>query len=147
MWKQYKTDTCMTDIDLTACRSALGKLNWLATYSQPDLCHEVSDYTSMFKHRCVDSITQNDKAIRKVKKISSQVTLLNLGKLFACKIIVYSDASFTNLSNGNSQDQYYIIHLVGKNGMSDPISWQSERIKRVAKNPQKTQDFGYDGYS
>lgn len=38
MWKQYEIDTRMTDIELTAWRSALGKLNWFATHSQPDLC-------------------------------------------------------------------------------------------------------------
>lgn len=89
----------------------------------------------MLKHRCVDSITQINKASRKAKKASSQVTVLNLGKLDVCKSIAYSDASVANLSNRGSQGDY-IIHLVSKNGMSVPISWQLKRIKRVMKNTQ-----------
>ncbi|KAK6178359.1 hypothetical protein SNE40_013155 [Patella caerulea] len=59
---------------------------------------------------------------------------LQLSHLYgALKLIIYSDASFGNLSDGNSQGGHIIL-LCGSNGQFHPISWQSQKIRRIVRS-------------
>ena len=49
------------------------------------------------------------------------------------EIALFTDASFGNLPNGGSQ-RAHLIYLVGDDNTCNLISWQSKRVKRVAKS-------------
>ena len=46
---------------------------------------------------------------------------------------VYTDASFNNLHDGNSQGGYVVL-LCDKENQCMPIAWSSNKLKRVAKS-------------
>ena len=46
---------------------------------------------------------------------------------------MYTDASCGNLKNGESQGAYQIF-LMGENKFCNLLSWQSDQLKRVARN-------------
>ena len=133
MRKPYSPDDKMTESELKCCRSALGKLNWLATQTRPDLAFDVSDHTSTLKDRRVESISRINKTIRKAKRESSQIVVPCMTDLEKCRIVAYSDASFANLHGTKSQGGY-IIYLVDPNNKSFPLAWQSQKVKRVVKS-------------
>ncbi|CAG2211672.1 unnamed protein product [Mytilus edulis] len=56
-----------------------------------------------------------------------------LGKDNAIRLVVFSDSSLGNLSDGGTQGGHFIV-LVGENGLFSPITWQSKRIRRVARS-------------
>ena len=56
-----------------------------------------------------------------------------IANLDSCRIEVYSDASFANLSNGGSQGGI-LIFLSNDNGLRCPIFWESRKIRRVVKS-------------
>ena len=58
---------------------------------------------------------QANKNIKKAKREKSQICIPNLGNLGKLSIVAYSDASFTNLENGDSQGGY-IIFVVDDKG-------------------------------
>ena len=129
----YNSTSELSDEELKLCRSTIGKLNWLATQTRPDLSYEVSDLTSSLKDKKVDSISQINKTARKAKKIASKLLIPNIGSFANMKLVGYCDASFAALPNGGSQCGY-VIFLLGDNGEYVPISWQSQKIKRVVKS-------------
>ena len=131
----YDSETLLSDSEKTLCRSALGRLNWLATQTRPDLCFEVSDLASSLKHSKVGIIAQINKTIRKAKKESSQIHIPKLGRVEKFSIIGYSDASFANVHDVSSHGGY-IIYLLGENGRTAPVAWQSRKLKRVVKSTQ-----------
>ena len=129
----YDPDSQLTPEELKECRGTIGKLNWVATQTRPDISFEVSELTSSLKEKGVDSISMINKTIRKVKKYPAQLFIPNLGSLCGLRLEVCCDASFAGHSNGVSQGGY-IIYLVGNNNQYVPISWQSRRIRRVVKS-------------
>ena len=129
----YNPEQDLSEQELRSCRGIIGKLNWIATQTRPDLSFEVSDLTSSLKEKGVDSISLINKTVRKAKKHSSQLLIPNLGKLSELTLKVYCDASFAGHNSGSSHGGY-IIYLAGHNDSYVPISWQSRRIKRVVKS-------------
>lgn len=57
----------------------------------------------------------------------------NLGKDNILRLLVFIDSSLGNLSDGGTQGGHFIA-LVGENGLFSPITWQSKRIRRVARS-------------
>ena len=49
--------------------------------------------------------------VKKAKKAKSQIDIPDLGKLVGLKIVAYSDASFSNLTDGDSQGGYILFWL------------------------------------
>ena len=79
----------------------------------------------------INELTRCNKIISKVKGIDLKLPYQKLqGNL---KIVVYTDASFGNLTDGSSQGAY-LIFLVGNNDWCNLLSWQSKRLKRIARS-------------
>ena len=49
------------------------------------------------------------------------------------ELVLFSDASLGNLEDGGSQGGY-VIFLKGTNGKTNPVSWQSKKIRRVVRS-------------
>ena len=58
----------------------------------------------------------------------------DLGDLQKVQLITLSDASHANLPDGFSSAGGFIIFLVGENGKSCPLAWESKKIRRVVKS-------------
>ena len=114
------------------CRSAMGKLNWLATQTHPDISYDVSQLTSSLHSRKVEVIREINKVIRKAKREPSQVVIPALTQLSSWKLLTYSDASFANVDGTKSQGGYIIYLSDGKQDF--PLAWQSQKVKRVVKS-------------
>ena len=130
---KYNDNAQLSSSELSACRSAIGKLNWIATQTRPDLGFDVSELTSHLKNNQIASIKMVNKTIRKARKEKSCLFFPCLGPVEQCNLITYSDASFANHTNTSSQGGY-IIFLSNVAGLSVPISWQSRKVKRVVKS-------------
>ena len=124
----------MNEAEISQCRSALGKLNWLATQTRPDLSFQVSELTSALRNRQISVMHDINKAIRKAKKEPSQLVIPCMSDISKCKLITYSDASFANVDSVKSQGGYIVYLSDGKR--SFPLAWQSQKVKRVVKSTQ-----------
>ena len=132
--KKVSLDSPMSDAEISQCRSALGKLNWLATQTRPDLSFQVSELSSALRTRQIGVIYDINKAIRKAKKEPSQIVIPRMSDLNKCKFVTYSDASFANVDGVKSQGGY--ITYVTDKEHSFPLFWQSQKVKRVVKSTQ-----------
>ena len=86
-------------------RQTLGKLNWLACMSRPEISFTVSDVSSRITTASIADVKLINKAIKFLKSHTCHITVpkFNLNNL---SIKVFNDASFNNHKGGQSQGGY-----------------------------------------
>ena len=112
-------------------RSVIGKLNWLATQTRPDLSFDVCELSTRLKSGTVKLLEKANDVIKKAKynSIFLHFPVLNLNDI---AVRCYADASFANLPDGGSQGGLY-VEVVSKN-KSSPLFWQSKRLSRTPRS-------------
>ena len=113
-------------------RSSVGQLNWLAGITRPDLSFDVCQFCSKVTTAVVEDLIQLNKVIHRARrqKVSIVFPKINFQKV---RLTTYADASFNNLPNGGSQEGHIIFINDDKNNYA-PLSWVSNRIKRVVRS-------------
>ena len=113
-------------------RSAIGQLNWLANISRPEISYQVSRISAKIKTVTIADIKETNKIIKLVKQNKSFITFPSL-HLPSTKVVMYSNASFNNITDGNSQGGY-IVFLSDKHNNSSPIAWKSTKLCHIARS-------------
>src|SRR5215469_3243478 len=127
-----KEERNLKTYEQTIYRSLIGKLNWLAQHTRPDLSYIVSKYGTHMHQGKVSQLNGLLKEIGKLKKTHQTVVL---GKLrdSGNTVEVFSDASFGNGPNGRTQIGYY-IRIKDEAGNICPITWKSKVSQRVVNS-------------
>ena len=125
-------DEAINDKERSELRRLLGKLNWLACMSRPEISFTVSDVSSRVTTAKLSDIKVINKTIKFLKSYKGFITIpkLNLNEL---TIKVFTDASFNNIEGGQSQGGY-IVFLTDQSNRSSPICWSSNRVRRVVRS-------------
>ena len=113
----------LNESDIISLRSAMQQLAWLANISQPDISFQVSSISSNIQQATVSGTKTANKIIKFIKDNKTHITFPPL-HISSTKVIMYPDASFSNISDGCSQGGY-LVFLADKNSTSCPISWKS----------------------
>ena len=100
--------------------------------TRPEISFTVSELSSRVNSATISDLLYVNKAIKFVQTTESYITIPKLD-LSSTSILVYTDASFNNLTDGHSQGGQIIV-LLDRNGSCSPISWSSNKIKRVLKS-------------
>ena len=122
----------LTKEETTSLRASLGKLNWLAGMTRPEISFEVCQISTRVNNATVADILSVNKVIKFVKSTPSSISIPKLD-LKSLSITVFADASFNNLPDGGSQGGY-IIFLNDKYNSVVPLSWNSTRLRCVARS-------------
>ena len=122
----------LTKEETTSLRASLGKLNWLTGMTSPEISFEVCQVSTRVKNATVADILSVNKVIKFVKSTPSPISIPKLD-LKSLSITVFADASFNNLPNGGSQGGY-IIFLNNKYNSVVPPSWNSTRLRPIARS-------------
>ena len=110
-------------------RRIVGKINWTATQTRPDVSFSVVELSTKFKNPQLEDLKKANKVISKLLTTPTKVLFPKLvGNL---KIITFSDAAFRNLPDQISSGRGHIVFLAGENGKVAPLGWNSNKIKRV----------------
>ena len=126
------SDDKLTAHELTLLRRALGKINWIAGMSRPEISYHVCEISTRVKNATISEIQAINKIIKYVKSTPSYITIPTLD-LESLHLKLYSYASFNNLPDGGSQGGY-IIFLCDKFSKSVPLAWNSTRLKCVTRS-------------
>ena len=122
----------LTEKEITSLRGALGKINWVARMSRPEISYQVCEISTRVKNSTIaDKFTIN-KVIKFIKSTRSHITIPAMN-LESPQLLLYSVASFNNLPDGGSQGGYTVF-LCDKFSSSVPIAWNSTRLKRVNRS-------------
>ena len=100
--------------------------------TRPEISFEVCQINTRVKNATVADILSVNKVIKFVKSTPSSISIPKLD-LKSLSITVFADASFNNLPDGGSQGGY-IIFLNDKYNSVVPLSWNSTRLRWVARS-------------
>ena len=125
-------DVPINEVEKKQLRSAAGQLLWVATQTRPDISYGTCIAANSYSSGTVRDLKLVNKTIRFMKRnpLSLKFPKIQFNGAF---IIVFSDASFGNLSDGSSQGGH-IIFMAEKSGKCCPLTWQSRKIRKVCKS-------------
>jgi hypothetical protein len=129
------------DKEITALRSVLGQLNWVSNMTRPDISYGVSRISGHIKHATIADIKEANKIVKHVK---SETTLVSFPPLDieSTQVVAFTDSSFNNLEDGGSQGGH-VVFLKDKHNRSCPISWRSQRVRRVARSTLAAESLSF----
>ena len=117
--------------DMKVYRGIVGKMNWITQHSRPDFSFEVSEGGSHFQQASGEDMLRIIKMVKRMKKGGGKLKFQRVGENYFWE--VYTDASYGNVGDGQSQIGY-VISLTDNNGKRCPIHWKSVRARRVARS-------------
>ena len=98
----------------------MGQLLWKSNHTRPDISCDVSILGSELKDATINESQTVNKLINKIKDSQYSLRYQSLDPPF--KIVLFTDAAFGNLSDGDSQGGH-VIFLADKHNKSNLISW------------------------
>ena len=84
-----------------------------------------------------------NNSIRKLKAVSVALHFNDTGNIEEASILCYCDSSFCNLKGESSQGGQIIV-LQGSNCKVSPVTWQSNKIKRIVKSALAAEALALD---
>ena len=88
---------------------------------------------SKLKHATVQTIHEANSIVCKPKSKKVVLNFRHLGSESALQIVMFSEASFGDRSDGGTHGGHGIV-LIGEDGTLSPLCWQSKRVKRVVRS-------------
>ena len=122
----------LSDSEQTEYRGIVGRLNWVAQGTRPDMFFDVIDLGMKLKQATVRDLNQAKKAFIKLQERDSVVKYPALqGEL---RLLVFTDAALGNLSDNVSSTSGVLVFLGDESNRVCPLSWRSNKIRRVANS-------------
>ena len=123
----------LTPAELKNLRTLSGQINWLATQCRPDLSFNSCHVACSIKEGKIKDARAANKVLRRAKGMHYSIHYSDMGDPSSWKILGFSDASWGNISDGGSQGGF-LVFVTGETGVANLISWQSRRLRRVARS-------------
>ena len=117
--------------EITILRGILGKLNWVAEMTRPEISSFVCETSTHVKDATVSDLIVANKVAKFIQNTTTYIRTPTFD-IESLNIKLYSDASFSNLPNSGSQG--FIILLSDKYNNLTTIAWSSIKLKRVARS-------------
>ena len=130
MNKKQSTDT-LNELEKKSYQKLLGKVNWLAHQSRPDLSFDAYCYSLPGQNPTIGHLKGLNKLITKIRNGLNHIWLPKLDEE-SLMIVAFSDASLANiLPEKTHSGEGYLIFLSDKTGKSCLLNWKSKKINRV----------------
>lgn len=130
--RQSKDD--LSSEEKTLFRRLVGQCNWAAQGTRPDLSFDVVDLSSRFQNPTVSDLLKAQKLISRLKSTRCYISFPQLADVSGWRVLVFTDASLGNLSDGVSSAAGCVVCVVDGNGNCSSIAWGSSKIRRVVRS-------------
>ena len=118
--------------EITILWGILGKLNWVAGKTRPEISFFVCEASTRVKDATVSDLIATNKIVKFTQNTTTYICIPAFD-VESLNIKLYSDTSSNNLQNGGSQG-FFIILLSDKHNNVAPIAWSSIKLKYVARS-------------
>ncbi|XP_064616270.1 uncharacterized protein LOC135480371 [Liolophura sinensis] len=107
--RRQQTDSPLSEEETNIYRSKVGQILWLARQSRPDLMFDSSTLAAGVKNATVQNVVELNKVIRKMQAERVVLKFQHLGNTELQQLVVFSDSSLGNLSDGATQGGHLIV--------------------------------------
>ena len=129
--KFRKTDELLNDLEKKLYQKLLGKVNWIAHQSRPDLSFDAYNFSLFGQSPTVGNLKMMNKIITKIKTGLEHIWLPQLEES-KLQILAFSDASLANvLPDKVHSGEGYVVFISDSTGNSCLVNWKSKKISRV----------------
>ena len=113
----------------------ISQINWVVQGSRPDLAFELIDLSTKLKQGNIRDLSRAIKAVNRLKDVNSMILFPTLSTdVNDWKVVVFTDVSLCNINDGTGSTGGHIVWLVDCHGKGCPLSWRSNKIKRVVRS-------------
>jgi hypothetical protein len=123
----------LTRVEYKLFRSYVGKINWVTQGTRPDVNFDMIELSTKFQCANVSHLMDAIKTLSHIKSGTCKVRMPKLYNSGNLRLVVYTDASFANLS-GHGSCAGFAVFLVDSGGNSCVIAWHSGKVKRIVKS-------------
>ena len=135
-------DDPLNEQEKTRFRGIVGCLLWVSSSTRADIAVDVSKLSGMFQSATFSNLLMANKVLRYLKGSADVEIVYRPLASNKTRVISFSDAAFQNMPNSKSQGGQYIVIAEDTEQTIPsvtwtpvaPISWQSQRLKRVVKS-------------
>ena len=107
---------------------------WIYGQTGPDIASLLSQLISRASKATVADVFAINKVCRDVLHRGSIVKFPDLSEIQSWNIVVYTDSSLGNLSDGGTQGGYVVFLQNERTRKSALLSWQSQKLRRVVRS-------------
>ena len=108
----------------------LGKINWLAHQSRPDIAFDAYYASLTSQNPSVEDLKVLNKIVPKIQNGLNHILFPKLDA-DSLQILAFCDASLTNLPDKVSSGEGFIVCLADKKGRCSLLNWKSKKVQRV----------------
>lgn len=120
----------------------LGKVNWLAHQSRPDLSFYAYNFSLFSQNPTVENLKSLNKVMTKVMNGPNKLILSKLDPN-SLQFMCFSDASFANvLPEKTNSGEGYLTFLCDNQGKCALLNWKSKKINRVVHSTISAEGLG-----
>ena len=132
--REAKADEELTREELKIFRKYVGKLNWLATNTRPDLAIYALDLAKKQKKAVIKDLREINRILKKVREKESKVVFSRIGRKEDLCVLGISDASY-HCSDRSVAGEMILLGNLGSDE-AVPIYWRSGVIRKVCISPK-----------
>ena len=135
--RRVKKDTPLTKSELKLFRKCVGKLNWLAENTRPDLSIWSLNLSKRNSSATVGDLKKVNQIIKKVRSRQSKVKFAHIGKKEDLVIHSVGDASYK--SDAPSIGGNLVMLGCKTSNKVSPIYWKSKQIQKVCHSAKEAE--------
>ena len=132
--REANADETLTRDELKIYRKFVGKLNWLAANTRPDLAIYALDLAKKQKKAVIKDLREVNRVLKKVREKESKVVFTKIGKKEELCVMGVSDASYHNDDRSVAGEMIMLGNK--KTGRAAPMYWRSGVIRKVCVSPK-----------
>ena len=123
----------LTEAELSELRRLVGSLNWVVRATRPDLSFDLIDLSTKFKTGKVEDLLRARKIIMNLKTASCKIFFPKLDLSSLC-FLVFTDASFANINDGQGSVGGQLVFLRDKSNNACLVDWNAGKVKRIVRS-------------
>ena len=134
--RKYQKANPLNQSEYTNLRSGVGQLLWLSLQTRPDIAFMACQLSNNIKEPNVADMITYNKVVKNLQdKPYLPLRFTSISNITTvCKLMVYSDAAYGNLSNSGSQCGYLVFLTDKEEAVLNPVTWKSVRLERVCNS-------------
>jgi hypothetical protein len=132
--REGSQDDPLTREELKVLRKYVGKLNWLAANTRPDLAIYALELAKKQKKATLKDLRNVNRILKKVSEKESRVVFGKIAKKEDLCVIGISDASYSQEENSVAGEM--ILLGSKKTNVAAPIYWKSGIIRKICMSPK-----------